>query len=66
MMLALRLNEGVTAGEVRRRYGVDPLERYRRPFARFVKAGLLSIRRNRVRLTDRGRLLADEVFQALV
>jgi len=66
MMLSLRMNDGVTASEVRRRYGVDPLDRYREPLARFAEAGLVTLRRNRIRLTDRGRLLADEVFQALL
>ena len=66
MMLALRMNEGITAGEVRKRHGVDPLVHYRRPIAKFEKAGLLDVTRNRIRLTDRGRLLADEVFQAFL
>jgi putative oxygen-independent coproporphyrinogen III oxidase len=66
MMLALRLSEGVTAGEIRRRHGIDPLVRYRRPIARFRKAGLLTVTRGRIRLTPRGRMLADEVLAAFV
>jgi hypothetical protein len=51
---------------MRRRHGVDPLVRWRRPIERFRKAGLLEVRRRRIRLTPAGWLLADEVLSTFV
>jgi oxygen-independent coproporphyrinogen-3 oxidase len=66
LMLGLRTSDGITAGEVRRRHGIDPLERYREPLERHAEAGLLTVRRNRIRLTLSGWLVADEVLAELV
>jgi oxygen-independent coproporphyrinogen-3 oxidase len=64
--LALRLNEGVDLGEWRRRYGVDLIEEFGPRMAKSLKAGCLEQVGGRLRLTDSGRLLANEVFSALL
>ncbi len=54
--VGLRLNAGVVPQ-------VDEWVRYSRPIARFIDAGLLERRGETLRLTPRGVLLSNEVFQ---
>jgi oxygen-independent coproporphyrinogen-3 oxidase len=54
--VGLRLTEGV-------RPSVEEWQRYEAPISRFLKDGLLERRGDTVRLTDRGVLLSNEVFQ---
>jgi oxygen-independent coproporphyrinogen-3 oxidase len=65
-ILALRLNEGLDAAEFRRRFGLELEEVYGPVLAEFTALGLLAGADGRVRLTDRGRLLANEVFVRLL
>jgi len=66
IMLALRTAEGVELGPFRERYGVDVLERYRGVVDDLVAAGVLDAGPERVRLTPRGRFVANDVCGAFL
>jgi oxygen-independent coproporphyrinogen-3 oxidase len=66
IMLALRTSEGVDADAFRERYGVDVFTRYEREIAEFVDAGLLVAGDGRLRLTVRGRFVANDVCGAFL
>jgi oxygen-independent coproporphyrinogen-3 oxidase len=59
--LGLRLNRGISFGELQRQFGEEALDSYRPIIAELVDAGLLESD-DRLRLTPRGRLLSNEVF----
>ncbi len=62
VILALRLNEGLGAAEFRARFGRDLEEVYGATLAEMDSLGLIERGNGRIRLTPRGRLLANEVF----
>ncbi len=66
IMLALRTSEGVDADAFRERYGVDVFTRYDREIATFVDAGLLVTGARSLRLTVRGRFVANDVCGAFL
>jgi len=66
LIMGLRLNEGVSLAEFRRRFGEAADEGYAATFDEFVSLGLLERANGRIRLTPRGRLLANEVFTRLL
>jgi oxygen-independent coproporphyrinogen-3 oxidase len=66
LVLGLRLSEGVSVGELRRRFGRAALERHAAAFEEAASQGLLEPVDGRLRLTARGRLLANEVFVRLL
>jgi oxygen-independent coproporphyrinogen-3 oxidase len=74
LIMGLRLNEGVSLAELRGRFGEGVEEAYTAVFDEFVSLGLLERAPStssgqapgRVRLTPRGRLLANEVFVRLL
>jgi oxygen-independent coproporphyrinogen-3 oxidase len=66
LVLGLRLSEGVSVGELRRRFGQAALERHAAAFEEAASQGLLEPVDGRLRLTARGRLLANEVFVRLL
>ena len=61
--LGLRLNQGIDLRELSQRYGNDAVESARSTIEELITDGLLKSRGDRVRLTPRGRLLSNEVFQ---
>jgi oxygen-independent coproporphyrinogen-3 oxidase len=64
MILGLRLvQEGVRCADFRQRFGRDVREVYGAQLAQLRELGLLEADDQRVRLTPRGRLLGNEVFQ---
>jgi coproporphyrinogen III oxidase-like Fe-S oxidoreductase len=65
-MLALRTCEGVDAGTFRERYGVDVFTHYAPVIAEYAAAGLLVADERSVRLTARGRFLANDVCGAFL
>ncbi len=65
-ILALRLNEGLSPEEFRSRFGRELSEVYGDTIAELASAGLLDRHDGRLRLTARGRLLANEVFVRLL
>jgi oxygen-independent coproporphyrinogen III oxidase len=66
IMLALRTSQGVRLGNFKNRYGVDLLEHYAPVVGRFTDAGLLERSDDALRLTERGRFLANDVCGAFV
>jgi oxygen-independent coproporphyrinogen-3 oxidase len=66
LVLGLRLCEGVSLRELRRRFGQDALESHAAAFEETISLGLLERADGRLRLTARGRLLANEVFVRLL
>jgi oxygen-independent coproporphyrinogen-3 oxidase len=66
VMLALRTSQGVQLGDFKNRYGIDLLEHYAPVVGRFTDAGLLERSDDALRLTDRGRFLANDVCGAFV
>jgi oxygen-independent coproporphyrinogen III oxidase len=66
LFMGLRLTAGVNLDEVRLRYGVDVWQRYGPDLAPFVEDGCLHRDGDRLRLTRRGMLLANEVMAVFV
>ena len=65
-ILALRLNAGLDLGAFARRFGRRFEDVYAKPLAETMEMGLLERANGRLRLTDRGRYLANEVFVRLL
>ncbi len=66
LILGLRLNEGVDLEVLGDRYEVDLGGCYRECWGRAVEAGLLEWMYPQVKLTERGRLLSNELFADLL
>ena len=66
IMLALRTAEGVDVTAFRERYGIDVNERYRVVVDDLVAAGLLAADSAHLRLTERGRFVANDVCGAFL
>ncbi|MDA0815497.1 MAG: radical SAM family heme chaperone HemW [Chloroflexi bacterium] len=66
MILGLRLIEGVEIEAFRARFGVTPDEAFPYAIQRHERLGLIEQTNGRIRLTERGLLLANEVFVDLL
>ena len=66
LIMGLRLNEGVSLAEFGRRFGEGADEGFAPAFEELAGLGLLERANGRIRLTERGRLLANEVFTRLL
>jgi oxygen-independent coproporphyrinogen-3 oxidase len=66
VMLALRTAQGVGLTEFKERYGIDVMADYAPVVTRFAQTGLLERVGDAVRLTPRGRFLANDVCGAFV
>ena len=66
IMLALRTAEGVDLAAFRERYGIDVHQRYRTVVDDLVAAGVLAADPARLRLTERGRFVANDVCGAFL
>ena len=66
MMLGLRLREGVSLAEFRQRFKLDLQDAYEHEVTDLINLGLIEVVDNSLRLTRRGRLLGNEVFQRFV
>jgi oxygen-independent coproporphyrinogen-3 oxidase len=66
LFTGLRRRDGVDLRAFRARHGSDPLEEYGRALRDPLDAGLIEVAGPRLRLTDRGILVSNEVFQAFV
>lgn len=64
--LRLRLNRGVSTGDLATRYGAERVHRYNASINELIEAGLLETGGDRLRLTVRGRLLSNEVFARFI
>ena len=65
-ILALRLNAGLDLAAFERRFGRRFEDVYAEPLVETLEMGLLERANGRLRLTDRGRYLANEVFVRLL
>lgn len=66
IMLALRTAQGVSLDKFKERYGVDVMADYAPVVTRFARTGLLERVGDSVRLTLRGRFLANDICGAFV
>ena len=66
IMLALRTAEGVDLASFRERYGSDVVERYRKVVDDLTAAGVLVLDGRAMRLTERGRFVANDVCGAFL
>ncbi len=64
--LGLRRNAGVSLAALEREFGPDAVTVYRPALADLQAADLLTLEASIARLTQRGRLLSNEVFSALL
>jgi oxygen-independent coproporphyrinogen-3 oxidase len=64
--LGLRMNRGVELLAVKEEFGIAAVDNYREAIARMVADGLLALEEGWLRLTPRGRLLSNEVFEAFL
>ncbi|MCL2474739.1 MAG: radical SAM family heme chaperone HemW [Chloroflexi bacterium] len=62
IILALRLNEGAKFKYFKDRYHIDLARKYVAIIKEMRKAGLLEVNQDGIVLTERGRLLSNEVF----
>jgi len=60
--LGLRMNRGVSLPAIAARFGSEALREFNADIADLTEAGLLEHETNTLRLTQRGRLLSNEVF----
>ena len=61
--LGLRLTQGINLGEVAEAFGEATLENARPAIAELIEAGMVEQQEMVLRLTARGRLLSNEVFE---
>ncbi len=66
IFLKLRLKGGVDLSEHQLRFGVDVRSRYSEEIDRLLDAGLIEFDRDRMRISRKGLVLANEVFAAFV
>jgi oxygen-independent coproporphyrinogen-3 oxidase len=66
IMLALRTAEGVDLARFRERYGIDVREQYGNVVGDLVAAGVLAADGAALRLTERGRFVANDVCGAFL
>ena len=64
--LGLRLNQGVELDQVRREFGVEEIQELIPVMTDLVDTGLLESRNGWIRLTSRGRLLSNAVFEKFI
>jgi oxygen-independent coproporphyrinogen-3 oxidase len=64
--LGLRLNSGVDLASIEQSFGRAAWENVQAAFSELIALGLLERAYDRVRLTARGRLLSNEVFEKFI
>lgn len=64
--LGLRLVRGVNTAKLAAKYGAEAVERYRDALAELHGDGLIVVDGEWVRLTDRGRMISNTVFEKFV
>lgn len=66
MMLGLRLMEGVSRADFAARFGADPFDVWPAGISRLESRGLLAVTPERIALTRRGLLVANDVWEEFV
>jgi len=66
LFLGLRLTQGVDLRELSAEFGQQAVLEVQETITELVQAGMLSLERAVIRLTERGRLLSNEVFERFI
>jgi len=66
VIMGLRMTAGVAVQQLQNRFGMTPQDYYGDTLARLIQQGLLIERGNRIRLTDKGLPIANQVLSVLV
>ncbi|MCJ7589381.1 MAG: coproporphyrinogen III oxidase family protein [Candidatus Aminicenantes bacterium] len=66
VIFGLRLREGIRPSEIRERFGLDILERYREAIGELAHEGWLRLEEDRISISEERRLLSNRVFSAFV
>lgn len=66
IFLGLRLSKGINLNEYKKRFGVDLLEKYAEDLRRLEDLELIETNENHLKLTRRGVVYSNEVFQIFV
>jgi oxygen-independent coproporphyrinogen-3 oxidase len=66
VFLGLRMNSGIDLDDYRTRFGRDLISMFADELSRLAEAGLIDIRPARLRLTEKGMLYSNEVFEMFV
>jgi oxygen-independent coproporphyrinogen-3 oxidase len=61
--LGLRLNRGIDLSAMAEEYGIEAIEKYREAIVELEDGGLLELDEGFIRLSERGRLLSNTVFE---
>jgi oxygen-independent coproporphyrinogen-3 oxidase len=61
--LGLRLNRGIDLSVMAEEYGIEAIEKYREAIVDLEEDGLLELDEGFIRLSERGRLLSNTVFE---
>ncbi len=62
----MRLNRGVDLQKIAEKFGKEALADFSDPIAEFIGIGLIEQVAETIRLTPRGRLLSNEVFERFI
>lgn len=66
IFLGLRLNQGIDLDQFRTRFGNDLSDRFRGEIGELTRLELLEVTPTTIRLTGKGRLYSNEVFQRFI
>jgi oxygen-independent coproporphyrinogen-3 oxidase len=66
LFLGLRLKRGVSLQDLSTKFGEQAIDSFRGAIAELIENGLLERREDLLRLTPRGRMLSNEVFQQFI
>ena len=64
MILGLRMTDGINIVKVKQEFGVDPLQKF--DLESLFKYNLIEIKDNNLKLTEKGILLGNEVFEKFI
>ena len=61
IMMGLRLNSGIDLGEFNKKFEDDFISLYEREIEKNIKLGLIEVKGNKIKLTEKGRDLSNQV-----
>lgn len=61
IMMGLRLNSGIDLGEFNKRFEEDFVSLYEREIEKNIKLGLIEVKENKIKLTEKGQDLSNQV-----
>jgi coproporphyrinogen III oxidase-like Fe-S oxidoreductase len=66
MFLGLRKTEGVSIDRFTEKFGKSPMAVFKEAIEEMTQKGLLEVEGSYIRLTQKGKFLGNEVFQAFL